>query len=353
MKRICKQCGKEFTLTPSELNFYRSKNLAFPKRCQGCRAENKSQKQTDAEELQAVEPEAAEPEVAESEVAESEVKRGAEEVQVSPEAEEPQAVPGAVEPQAEREVNVKSADVQQTGEAGMTEAEEIAKTAEEAKPPIEQKIKEEAAQQTGETASEPESTIQVKQPINRVNIVEEEPVSQARPEVYKPQRERPEIGKKWWIAVVAVLALAVVINFPNFTKKSGSAGVFETKGYTESTTDESISSSESTNDNKATDSSSAGDKQNVSVKVRFRNNTLLQQHYDKHGKGMGFASAVEYELAAAAVVSNTKALHKTEAEDGDDVYYIKDTNEFVVVSKDGYIRTYFKPSDGINYYNRQ
>ena len=42
-----------------------------------------------------------------------------------------------------------------------------------------------------------------------------------------------------------------------------------------------------------------------------------------------------------------------EKEDGDDVYYIQDTNEFVVVSTDGYIRTYFNPDDGIDYYNRQ
>ena len=29
------------------------------------------------------------------------------------------------------------------------------------------------------------------------------------------------------------------------------------------------------------------------------------------------------------------------------------TNEFVIVSTDGYIRTYFKPSDGIEYFKRQ
>ncbi len=42
MKRICKQCGKEFELVESELNFYRKKNLAFPKRCKACRAANRA-----------------------------------------------------------------------------------------------------------------------------------------------------------------------------------------------------------------------------------------------------------------------------------------------------------------------
>ena len=68
---------------------------------------------------------------------------------------------------------------------------------------------------------------------------------------------------------------------------------------------------------------------------------------------MGFATADAYEQAAAAVVGNKEALHKTEAEDGDDVYYLVSTNELVIVSTDGYIRTYFKPDDGIEYYNRQ
>lgn len=275
MKRICKQCGKEFTLTQSEINFYKSKNLAFPKRCKECRTENKVNKQTKTE--------------------------------------------AAVAPEEKTAV----------------EAETAAKLGAKAV-----------------TGIQTESTTQAKQPAESRYISEEEPVSQARPEAYKPQREKPQIVKKLWIAVAAVLLIAIAVIFPNLTKKSGSAGVLETKGYTENTTGADVVSDESDNANDITDNTSDS-RQNVTVKVRFRNNTLLQQHYNKHGKDMGFASAVEYEIAAAAVVNNPKALHKTEAEDGDDVYYIEKTNEFVIVSKDGYIRTYFNPSDGINYYNRQ
>ena len=65
----------------------------------------------------------------------------------------------------------------------------------------------------------------------------------------------------------------------------------------------------------------------------FRNQKLLNSHYEKHGKDMGFSSAKEYEKAASAVVTNPEALHKTEAEDGDDVYYVESTNEFVIVYK--------------------
>ncbi|SEK41520.1 hypothetical protein [Ruminococcus albus] len=85
----------------------------------------------------------------------------------------------------------------------------------------------------------------------------------------------------------------------------------------------------------------------------FRTKKQRDQHYEKHGIDMGFASADEYRKAASDVVNDPTALHKTEKEDGDDVYYIEDTNEFVIVSKDGYLRTYFKPDKGKAYYDRQ
>lgn len=93
--------------------------------------------------------------------------------------------------------------------------------------------------------------------------------------------------------------------------------------------------------------------ESIENNLKFRNQNLLDQHYEKHGKDMGFASAEEYEAAAGKVVTNKETLHKTEEEDGDDVYYLEKTNEFVVVSTDGYIRTYFNPDDGLDYYNRQ
>ncbi len=89
------------------------------------------------------------------------------------------------------------------------------------------------------------------------------------------------------------------------------------------------------------------------VTYKFRSKKLLDQHYDKHGKEMGFKSAADYEKAASDVVNNPKALSKIEKEDGDYVYYVEETNEFVVVSTDGYIRTYFLPSAGKSYYDRQ
>ncbi len=85
----------------------------------------------------------------------------------------------------------------------------------------------------------------------------------------------------------------------------------------------------------------------------FRSYDLWQEHYQKHGIEMGFTSAEDYLTSANNVINSPNALHKLEKEDGDDVYYLEVSNEFVVVSTDGYIRTYFRPDDGIEYYNRQ
>lgn len=91
----------------------------------------------------------------------------------------------------------------------------------------------------------------------------------------------------------------------------------------------------------------------TSRSITFRNESLLREHFDKHGKEMGFTDAKAYEQAAAAVVTNPLSLHKLEAEDKDDVYYLESTNEFVIVSTDGYIRTYFKPDKGKAYFDQQ
>ena len=45
-----------------------------------------------------------------------------------------------------------------------------------------------------------------------------------------------------------------------------------------------------------------------------------EEHFEKHGIEMGFASAKEYEKAAAAVVADSRGLHKLEKEDGDGVF---------------------------------
>ena len=87
--------------------------------------------------------------------------------------------------------------------------------------------------------------------------------------------------------------------------------------------------------------------------LEFRNDNLWEEHFLKHGGEFGYTTKEDYLEGANEVVTSASSKHKQEAEDGDDIYYDAENNEIVFVSKDGYIRTYFKPSDGIEYYNRQ
>ena len=93
--------------------------------------------------------------------------------------------------------------------------------------------------------------------------------------------------------------------------------------------------------------------QENNVSLEFRNETLWEDHFEKHGSEFGYKSKEEYLKGANEVINSSTSKHKTEAEDGDEIYYDEVKNEIVFVSTDGYIRTYFKPKDGINYYNRQ
>lgn len=154
------------------------------------------------------------------------------------------------------------------------------------------------------------------------------------------------------LAVIVLLLLFRV--FGNFSEKESSITSDETyvqETYTEDTgTAEPVQQLQGTQDTQGTQD--IRDAQGTTT-VRFRNTRLRQEHYEKHGIEMGFTSPEAYEQAAAAVVQNKDALHKLEEEDGDDVYYLESTNEFVIVSTDGYIRTYFYPSNGKDYFDRQ
>ena len=85
--------------------------------------------------------------------------------------------------------------------------------------------------------------------------------------------------------------------------------------------------------------------------LTFRDAERLESHFQKHGAEMGYGSSSDYLAGANVVISNPRALHKTQSEDGDDAYFLESTGEFVVVSQKGYIRTYYLATK--DYFNRQ
>lgn len=56
IKRNCLDCGKEYSITVSEQDFYESKGLALPKRCAECRKARKAAFQAQENEVKQEEP---------------------------------------------------------------------------------------------------------------------------------------------------------------------------------------------------------------------------------------------------------------------------------------------------------
>lgn len=287
MKRVCKQCGKPFELSDSEIAFYKSKNLNLPKRCKECRQAN---------------------------------KRG-----------------HAVQEELDwNSVQKQSRDLPARNDCkvgkwvyaliaasilllfGLIRISNWYFSSDSARPPV---------------------TVE-----NRNAGAEE------------------EVGNRNAGMDEAVGNGNAGMDEAAGNEKSGTDILAENDGTEEQPQDETAAAEETTPE-KADSIEAAASLQEAPEAIQsgadagsqytFRNAKLLNEHFEKHGKEMGFSSAEEYLAAANAVVNNASALHKTEKEDGDDVYYLEATNEFVIVSTDGFIRTYFYPNAGIDYYNRQ
>lgn len=88
---------------------------------------------------------------------------------------------------------------------------------------------------------------------------------------------------------------------------------------------------------------------------QFASQQKFDQHYKKHGSEFGNISQDEYLQKANDLINSQAPTLKTKQEktDGDTCFYDTATNEFLVLSKKGVIRSFFCPSDGIDYFNRQ
>lgn len=86
-------------------------------------------------------------------------------------------------------------------------------------------------------------------------------------------------------------------------------------------------------------------------KHTFYDTNSMTKHYIKHGREVSCGSMEEYLRKANLLIENPYAMKKIQKEDGDTAYFYPQTNEFAVVAKAGYIRTYFKAD--LHYFNKQ
>lgn len=92
----------------------------------------------------------------------------------------------------------------------------------------------------------------------------------------------------------------------------------------------------------------------ATITYSFKNQDMFDKHYLKHKTDFGDITKEAYIEGANRLInsSNSDVLNKVRA-NGDKVFYNVITNEFAVLSPEGIIRTYFKPTDGINYFHKQ
>lgn len=77
-------------------------------------------------------------------------------------------------------------------------------------------------------------------------------------------------------------------------------------------------------------------------------------HFYAHGYDMGYTYITDYSQAAINFANaEDEGNISFTAENGSTYKYNEDTNEFLIVSKDGKIVTYFEPDRGIEYFYEQ
>ena len=117
---------------------------------------------------------------------------------------------------------------------------------------------------------------------------------------------------------------------------------------------EEVATPEETTTVSETEETTTTEEEREYVEYSFRSEKQYVSHYEKHGHEFGDITIEEYlHMANDLINSDSDTLHTKISKDGDYLFYDEATNEFLVLSDDGYIRTFFKPNAGIDYYNRQ
>ena len=86
------------------------------------------------------------------------------------------------------------------------------------------------------------------------------------------------------------------------------------------------------------------------------NKKSLDKDFDEHGKELGLDSKESYKQHAikfANTVDRKNCVSFVDVNSGATYKYNKKTSELAIITKDGYVATYFKPKDGYSYYKKE
>lgn len=128
----------------------------------------------------------------------------------------------------------------------------------------------------------------------------------------------------------------------------------QTTAATEATTASAAESTAATEQSTTAPAETTPAEQPVEIVYSFRNKSTYDSHYEKHGDEFGSITQEQYlQLANELIFSDADTVLTKYADDGDFMYFDTATGYFLVLSPDDYIRTFFVPDDGIDYWNRQ
>lgn len=87
----------------------------------------------------------------------------------------------------------------------------------------------------------------------------------------------------------------------------------------------------------------------------FKNGKKLQSHFDDHGVDFGYTTVDDCLAGARNFVMKdpTSTTQSFISKEGTYFRYDTKTNEFAIVNQYGGISTYYKPVDGLKYWNEQ
>jgi pyocin large subunit-like protein len=89
--------------------------------------------------------------------------------------------------------------------------------------------------------------------------------------------------------------------------------------------------------------------------IGFASRQKLVEHYKKHGREFGTLTMEQYLKKAQELRDRPAggAILESVRHDGVVSRYDRETGDFLASNRDGIIRTYFRPTDGEKYYQRQ
>jgi hypothetical protein len=88
----------------------------------------------------------------------------------------------------------------------------------------------------------------------------------------------------------------------------------------------------------------------AAAESNFASEERLLEHFNDHAAEFGYKTPEAYREGARSLTKGGPGIDTFVRPNGDTLFYNRSTNEFGVLTRDGVIRTYFRPVEGLEYW---